>query len=118
MNLNDSALNSFLTSRHSKIQCGEPENWALHELGELAARRGQKLLGAKLVTLAEIISPEHHAATAWSLAQSAGLTRAQHDALRAELRAVYARDRGWSVLREAFPDLPEEDPARPPTSSP
>jgi tetratricopeptide (TPR) repeat protein len=112
------ARTSFLLARTVGIRLGVHEEWTLRELSGLVFDDGRKFVGAKLATISEVIDAESHAATAWSFAQAAGLTRAQHDALREELRAVYARDRGWSVIREAFPDLPEQDPAGPPPSSP
>ena len=103
---------SAIRSRHSALVAT-----ACSSLCEIASNQGRSLVAARLGTIAEIISP-NFAAAARSSAQAAGLTRVQYDALREELRAVYARDRGWSVIREAFPNLPEQDPAGPPPSSP
>ncbi len=65
----------------------------------------------RLAILAAVLDAKSWGDRAKETAKRAGLSPSEYDALRRELEAVYAKDRGWSVIREAFPDLPEKDPA-------
>ncbi|MFO0645177.1 MAG: hypothetical protein U0326_02990 [Polyangiales bacterium] len=69
------------------------------------------LTAVRLAVLAAVLDAKTWEAGARQTAEHGGLSHDEYEALLRELGATYAKDRGWSVIREAFPDLPEKDPA-------